>query len=75
MKPEKIRLIITGLKVHEVGRRVFREEIDGPREDIGKVRESVPDVRQEVDFASELIVEKIDDARKEISGETIIHFH
>ena len=46
-----------------------RDEVKGAREDIRGVHEAVLDVRQEVNNIGEMLAEKIDDAKDEITNE------
>jgi acylphosphatase/uncharacterized protein YoxC len=49
--------------------RGVRDEVKGSREDIRGVHEAVLDVRQEVNNIGEMLAEKIDDAKDEITNE------
>ena len=49
--------------------RGVRDEVKGAREDIRGVHEAVLDVRQEVNNIGEMLAEKIDDAKDEITNE------
>jgi len=61
--------IVAQLKINNEEVKGVRVEIKGSREDINRVHESIQDVSQEITTSSEIIAEKIDDARDEIAGE------
>ena len=61
--------IVVELKATHEDIRGVRDEVKGSRDDIRGVHEAVLDVRQEVNNIGEMLAEKIDDAKDEITNE------
>lgn len=61
--------IVVELKGSREDIKGVRDEVKGAREDIRGVHEAVQDVRQEVNNIGEMLAEKVDDAKDEITNE------